>query len=398
MPRVSGSQLALLRACSWWARDDAPAAPYDPPGPPARIGTAAHRMIENFLVSYQRGASPGAVELADLDLGDDQFAAARRMADAGIQWAVDTMGDGIASCESEVAFAYNTRTRTARRLTARERRYDIDRSCEIPCTLDVVRVTGKFAEVIDWKSGRAAHVEASDDNAQLLLGALCVARAHGVDEVRASIVRLGDGTTDEPAREDAALYTDLEIDAFETELCRLYNGIQTSLPVVGEHCSAKYCKQLGQCPATSAALVTVSGSDPAFPVVTDPARITSPEHAAWLVRAVKLAQSISFKAEAALRSYAQTHGGKINLGDGRVYGPEPGASRIATHVALPVLADEGLDLDLAAPRAATRDTVSEALKAQPGPVAPRMRRVMAKLGEAGALVSQGEKWSVHREG
>ena len=390
MPRVSGSALALLRGCAYGFRDDLPPLPPDEVGRAAVVGTAAHALIARTL---------GAYATVDNGLTADESDTAHAQAQRAQEW-LNRHLDVTAAALPEVAFAWDVYARRARRLQPRHARdYGaVDRSREIPCTLDLVAVTSpRRAVVVDWKTGRAAHVEPARDNAQLLLGALCARSHFGVSEVEVGIVYLGDGS--EPARYSSAVVYDLELDAFAAELVALFRSIPTAEPRVGPHCTEKYCKRLGQCPATASTLLEVGQpEEPAkWPVVVDPSAIVSRAHAAWLLRAAKMAIAVAAKAESAVRAYTTNIGGSLDLGDGRVYGPERGPSRIDTETALHVLASEGVDLDLAAPRSVSRDSIGDAIRARGGePVSAGVKRVVAKIEAEGGLIPGGDRWSTRK--
>lgn len=389
MPRVSGSALALLRSCAYGFRDDLAPPPPDEPGRAAVVGVAAHARI---------AAALGLAEPLLDGLSDDE----RRTVDAQTERARAWLAGrpDLVTARAEVAFAWDTTQGKARALEPRHARDydDVARSREIPCTLDLVAVTSpRRAVVVDWKTGRAAHVEPARDNAQLLLGALC-ARSHcGVSEVEIGIVYLGDGS--EPARYSSAVVYDLELDAFAAELVALFRSIPTADPRAGAHCTERYCKRLGQCPATVATLLEVGRpEEPAkWPVVVDPRAIVSRAHAAWLLRAAKMASAVAAKAESAVREYTSALGTPLDLGDGRVYGPERGPTRLDTATALHVLEAEGVDLDLAAPRSVSRDSIGEALRARGGePVSSGVRRIVARIEAEGGLIPGGERWSIKK--
>lgn len=389
MPFVSGSLLALLRQCAYPARDDLAPPPREEPGRAAIVGTAAHARI---------AAALGLAEPLLDGLTDDERVTVSAQTIRAQEWLAQRAL--TTSATPEVAYAYDVIARRARRLQPRHARdySDVDRTREIPCTLDVIAVLDPSrALVIDWKTGRSAHVEPARDNAQLLLGALCARSHYGVSEVEVGIVYLGDGS--EPARYSSAVVSDLELDAFAEELARLLSAIPAAEPRPGAHCTERYCRRLGQCPATSSTLVDVGQPEDAgkWPVVVDPSAIVSRAHAAWLLRAAKMASAVAAKAESAVRAYTESTTGTLDLGDGRVYGPEPGPSRIDTRRALLVLMDEGLDLDIAAPRSTSRDSIGEALRARGGePISTGVKRIVARIDAEGGMVSGGERWSIRK--
>ena len=388
MPRVSGSALALLRACAYPFRDDLAPLPPEAVSRASVVGSASHAVIAAAL-----GHAAG----EPFALSEDERATADACAARALDWLAALPGRH----EAEVAYAWDVRARKARRLVQRHARdySDVDRSHEIPCTLDVVshRFDGSIVNVYDWKTGRAAHVEPARDNAQLLLGALCVAHETRAPSIGIGIVFLGDGS--EPARASLATVDDVDLDAFAAELARLHASIATAAPTPGPHCVERYCRRLGQCDATRSALLAVAAPEApqAWPVVVDARDIVDAAHAAWLLETARLAEAVSGRATAAVRAWTAEHGGTLPLGDGRVYGPSPGPGRIDARVALPVLAAEGLDLDVAAPRSVSRDSIGEGFRARGGEaISAGVRRVVAAIEAAGGVTGGGERWTTRK--
>ena len=385
MPRVSGSALALLRACAYPFRDDLAPLPPEAVSRASVVGSASHATIAAAL-----GHAAG----EPFALSEDERATADACAARALDWLAALPGRH----EAEVAYAWDVYARKARRLVQRHARdyADVDRSREIPCTLDVVS-KGAIPTVLDWKTGRASHVEPSRDNAQLLLGALCLASETGAERVEVGLVFLGDGS--EPARASLATVDALDLDAFASELERLFRSIPTAEPTPGAHCTERYCRRLGQCDATRSALLAVAAPEvpQAWPVAVDARDIQSAAHAAWLLETARLAEAVSGRATAAVRAWTAEHGGTLPLGDGRVYGPSPGPGRIDARVALPVLAAEGLDLEVAAPRSVSRESIGEGFRARGGEaISAGVRRVVAAIEAAGGVTGGGERWTTRK--
>ena len=109
--------------------------------------------------------------------------------------ALDLTGlDAQLSLASEVAFAYDLETDTARELgRGIGRAYNDVRETEIPCTLDVVGVRDLPSGIrrgfyCDYKSGWLNR--RIDDVTQIDFGALCVARAYGCDLVEGQLAHV----------------------------------------------------------------------------------------------------------------------------------------------------------------------------------------------------------------
>jgi hypothetical protein len=128
---------------------------------------------------------------------------------------------------TEVAYAYNWRTGTARELGRNlgHRNYDdlgVDWSCEIPCTLDIVG-EGRFmlhgSEVHrgycgDYKTGHTRYPRPGEFG-QTLLGALCLRSVMGVDDVTVELIYIDEYGESYPVRDTVDAW---QLSVFEEEL------------------------------------------------------------------------------------------------------------------------------------------------------------------------------------
>jgi hypothetical protein len=168
-------------------------------------GTQSHAFLQRI--------SEGMTREESLDLVDERY----RERCAGID--VDDLRDVI-GLAPEISFAYNPLTDTARVLgRGINREYDaagVERH-EVPMTLDLVGVDNPDAPrvgiVIDYKD-TWAKLTPAERNWQLRGGALALARAFDLDEVRAQLIYLRDG---KQARRDRATYTAADLAVFAAE-------------------------------------------------------------------------------------------------------------------------------------------------------------------------------------
>lgn len=223
----------------------------------------------------------------------------------------------------EMALAYDFETGATRLLG-----FDLSRNygplgeTEIPMTLDVAADASTYVWVGDYKTGHA-FVPPPMRNWQLRVGALAFARYSKKDTARISLIHV---------REDGYPYRDhATLDAFELDLIEAQvrqlgrrvhaarkaaeQGEQPSL-VAGEHCI--HCPSRVYCPA-QIALVRRLGEEPTTVASEVTAELT-PATAARAYLRLKLVRKIFDDLEEALKAYAKEN--PIDLGDGRIYGPE----------------------------------------------------------------------------
>lgn len=294
---ITASRTALASLCSWAFRPDV-SLPRGESSAAAALGTEVHAAIECAIKGEP-------VLRASSDAGELYGA-----------WLHGWWRDsGRDAWRAEVAYVLDPIAGTARESGAESRGYTTDHAT-IPGTADAVRIEGRTGYVIDWKTGREA--PPARDNAQLLTLALAMRLAHGLDEVHASIVHVRpDSVSVDPVTFDA-----FDLDAWQLTLADLVRALPTAEAKPGPHCRALYCPAHGLCPATSHALAEVQPHR--LRVVTNAADIESPEHAGALLGLVRMAEARASAIKAAVRDWADKHGG-VPLDGGRVW------RRVDTH-------------------------------------------------------------------
>jgi hypothetical protein len=299
--------------------------------------------------------------------------------------------------------------------------YAVREGTILPLTLDVmwaepeplvlvdgvqVCPVGSVLWVIDWKSGLEEHVDAAEINRQILSAALMAGRYTGARYVMPAIVyvRAGDGEWDcleAPVELDSLAWVEKEIrdthEACVEQARRLAAGEALDL-AEGQHCL--HCGARDRCPAKTAMVQSVMGDAvPALPLPL------TPEQRLRLATMLPQLQRWHDKAEALLHSDVEASG-PIDLGDGRQWGPhavlrdeidpEQGLAVLASEIG-----EEGARsaLTVKLPKSGIEEAVKTAhaaagIKRQ---VSPTVRRVFAKLKEAGAIqkVSQ-TRWEAHK--
>lgn len=214
-------------------------------GPEAQRGTRIHRVMEQLV---NREAT-----LADLtDMEPDESVAVTALWRA---WRHAAASD-TCSVESEIAIAYDLRSRCARILgRSIGRRYPSTSANEVYGTADVVTTTGGgLACAYDWKCGRADPGRASD-SWQLRTLSLMAARLNGLSSARACIIWAPPGA--QVATVDVAVFEQLDLDLIESELVELLDRVseahrdvcedRTPQLALGPHCSC--CNSRLACPA-----------------------------------------------------------------------------------------------------------------------------------------------------
>lgn len=276
--KPTGSSLPLLRKCQWWARDEVVAPPPAPPTDAMLVGTAVHAAIEATLV----GKPIATLEDDALDLFSE--------------WQRWWPSSSLAShkWEAEVAYAYDVARDSARRIgVSMNRAYEVGGG-EIAGTIDALVIEDEYAHVVDWKTGSAFGAGPADaqNNWQLRLYALMVARAHGLDTIHTHIVRI----TDRGVSQTSATLDTLELDAVAAEVAQLVRSIPSSEPRPGGHCTR--CRAVAVCPTTDSAIAVVAPAEPRE------LTISSPEQASALLVRLRQVQAACEQMEAALKLYA----------------------------------------------------------------------------------------------
>ena len=276
--KVTGSALPMLKKCQWWARPEVVAPPQPPPSEAMLVGTAVHAAIENTLT----GEPVPALE----DEAGDLFREWKQW------WKTSPLESE--RWKAEVAYAYDTAKDSARFIGENVGRGYETSATEIPGTIDALLIEDDHAIIIDWKTGSSfGHGPAdAQDNQQLRLYALMVARAHRLDTIQTHIVRI----TDQGVRQTSATLDALDLDAVAEEVAHLVKSIPYSPPRPGGHCTR--CRAVALCPTTQSAMDVVAPPEPVE------LKIATPEHAALLLIRLRQVQAACETMEAALKLYA----------------------------------------------------------------------------------------------
>jgi hypothetical protein len=256
---------------------------------------------------------------------------------------------------------------------------------------------GSILWVVDYKSGKEDYVEPIERNIQVGTYTMMAAKWTGAEYAVPAIlfVRKGSGEWDAPE----AAWGTAEISAAEKrakdivargreQLERLARG---EVPVFteGKHC--EFCDAAWRCPAKTAVLKALVGA----PLPKGSAPLTVEERS-WLAAHLKQFEAFARAARTALILDVQANGA-IPLEDGTVWGPiaKP-VTEIIVPRALPVLQEElgeelannALDVTLSRGRIEANVKKLHHEQGLTRQVAPTMRRIMAKISEAGGLLSE----------
>lgn len=175
--------------------------------------------------------------------------------------ALEALGEHRAFCEtidlatvpvgalSEVSWIYDTRTETARVVSAAGRSY-VAQPWEIPGTCDVlVTPVDARPEVIDWKTGY--QVDPNESRTQLEHYALCVADELWCDEVLCTVAVVRDDGSIERSSWIVGP-TGLALARARAQRAVAEVARATAPPRLGDHC--RYCPAWRGCPAHRAAV------------------------------------------------------------------------------------------------------------------------------------------------
>lgn len=178
-------------------------------------------------------------------------------------------------------------------------------------TVDLVAMMGRRRwRVTDWKNGEHGTTHAAE---QLRTLAALVLDTTGGDECEMHAVWLqGDGNP-----MDYGTLSAMEGDAHLATL----RTLGPTEPRPGDHCSGMYCPLVGRCPAfvEAASLVPVSAlTARRNPLVTG---VKTEEDAAVAVELLGLVEERVEAVKQELRSFVLARGGRLELPDGRAYGP-----------------------------------------------------------------------------
>jgi hypothetical protein len=253
---------------------------------------------------------------------------------------------------------------------------------------------GSVLWVTDYKSGDDAYVDPVESNAQLETEVVLGAKWTGAEMAVPAIlfVRKGAGEWDVP---DSAWgqphlrEAEARIRATVARVREQQRILDAGAPlefVEGRHC--EFCPAKTRCAAHTGIFKQMFSGVVPF----GDAPLTADERQ-WLAERLSMIESISKRARAVLRADVDENG-PIPLSDGNEWGPvKEKRTTILAHVALPIVREELGEMgDHALDTSMTRDSIEGAVReyceanALKRAVSPTMRRIMAKLGDAGALV------------
>lgn len=287
---LTASRLPIARRCRWALREDVeyPIAPnlYDKEG-----GNRIHDAFSSYIDSKC---------FPPLDF--EQGMAADQMKRL---W-----GDRVNTdaWSSEVAFALHPANGTARLLGRHiNRDYRLE-SGEIGVTVDYLGQEGEHIVVGDWKPPFDPHVEAVEENLQLLAGAAAASFALGKDGCVIELARV----SEDSARIEPYIATPLVLMRACVEIAEIQATIAGAPAVAGDHCA--YCPALGGCPETQR---IVNGALPGAAAVWSTGYV-SDENDAILVDELAALKKILESVEKGVKERAGQRGG-IMLRDGKVY-------------------------------------------------------------------------------
>ncbi|HHM12440.1 MAG TPA: DUF2800 domain-containing protein, partial [Planctomycetaceae bacterium] len=286
-----------------------------------------------------------------------------------------------ASWASEVAFAWDPRTDTARELgRGMDRDYSSANEVEICGTCDVVGITDESVVIIDYKTGWGA-MAGPGELMQTRFYALAAARTYGKRQAIVGLIHIReDGSS--YYRQDVLEFLDLE--EIAGELGWLILNVADAkkdgaTPVLGEHC--RYCPAFRNCPAQQAAFALV---------LNEPVVEITQDNAAAVWERIRAAKKIIEQADKAVRMVAEIE--PVELGNGKVLAAvETTRESIDGGKAVgPLKARFGDDVvDAACKISTSKAAIERALrpvaKAQGVPLAKLKREAMEELSKAGAV-------------
>jgi hypothetical protein len=253
---------------------------------------------------------------------------------------------------------------------------------------------------IDLKTGEEAYVEPVESNQQVLTNALLAARWTGARRVAPGVLfwRKGMGEWDLPMTPDGKLapWGEAAMQRQERVVRELMARVREQQRraaagepldmVEGVHCT--YCPARASCSEHTAILKHVATGE----IVLPGAAPLSQEQRVWLASRLAAAERFVKQWRSGLIADVKVNG-EILLEDGNVWGGHPRKkTAILVEHALPILREElGDELaEHAVNRSLTNESVEEAVKESlqgKRGAAAIVRRIFAKLGAAGALVT-----------
>jgi len=285
---ISASQLDRIARCR--ESDNLPQHRSEDTRDSAR-GTSLHWFAEN--------ARKLGREAALEELPDEHRAAAEGLSEFALR------GD----VSREIAFAWSPATRKAHRIgQGIGRRYEEAGALptDVVGTFDMVGVEdGATAYVADLKTGWG-WIPPAEFNWQIRFGAMCVARAHGLDAAKVQIVR---DTSDGRPFIQTHVMDGFALDDFEEELYQLVTDQEHHETRAGPWC--KYCNAWGACPGKGR-IASLLAKPPA-----DEPKALTPDNFPDVWRKAKQAEEVLTQVKGVLREYVRTFGA-VPIGDGKV--------------------------------------------------------------------------------
>jgi len=300
MKNLTGSALPIFKHCGYSFRDDVefPSLRTERDESEGGAGVSIHELIADAI---ERKSPPAETE---------EWAI--------IQAALDQIGnDSILDHES--AWAWNTKTRQARKLGTRIGRAYAEKGAtaeDICCSLDLVLLREPDLVVVDFKSGYGTHTENVDENWQLLFGALCLEQ-EALDRGLNLRVELWYPRPGKVWVETHPV-TLFHLAAMREALGQRLLKLSQAPAIAGEHC--RYCRACGACPATQQAITGFSamGLDVDSPTYRWSTQIADVRHAEWMLDRLGLVKQAAELVETALKKFSDENNG-IATSDGKVW-------------------------------------------------------------------------------
>lgn len=297
--RATASSVWRLQHCQWWARDEVEWLDEVETHEARDIGTEVHELIAHWVTN---GETPA----------PDCDPRAERMASAAMAWIRDHVDDDCPG--AEIGFVLSSPVDPLASIV-KGRDYG-DGPRFMAGAVDLLWSESGHRHVLDWKTGRRENVQPIGRNDQMRTLAMLLDKAVGAGEVTTHLVFLGG---DDVEHESATL-DEFDIAEHEAWLREVDAAIPTSLPQPGKHC--EYCPARANCPATREAVLAIA--DEALPdrrrlpLVTDPGKFESPEHAAEQYALVRAAEALLAALKSAVVAFADRYDG-IPLPNGSTY-------------------------------------------------------------------------------
>ena len=261
-------------------------------------GTAIHAFLDRVATLRKAGAEdPRATALAEVDAQWRQVCEDVELAKLGPQLEMST----------EVAVAYNWREDTARILkTAGHRLYEIDPSCEIAATLDVVGAAPREVYIGDYK-GPYGWLPDPHQAMQLGLGAVAIARVTKARRAQVEYIRiLSDGS---PRKFSASL----DVFGLEGAAARIRGTMERVeamrpaieagvVPNVTEGPWCRHCPARMNCPAKTSAMRAVLAPEATAISIREP---ITPDNAGRVYSLWREAKNRLSMIEGAIHAYAK---------------------------------------------------------------------------------------------